>query len=448
MNLSNLQKTISGLLGRSRYAEADRLLLRFIQKIPKDSLLRYLAFQTAIASGGCGSRACLDQLLGLRDKDEFTLHRQFCALMTVGDYGKAFAKAEELISKWSRIGVSEMLNPAGDDREFILGRSGMRAWAAKALKGLDKCPPGVKNTPWHLFFNAVFVDSIDKSAALDLMEGLSLTDARRYGWMYYHLGRLRLFFGRTAEAVGAFDAALKSRPADWLALCIKAECLACLGNHGAASEIFKRAALANPHAVERIKAWEGEVLLWQGRYAEALKTIDGVLRGCPRFAYSWRAIANYKLGNREAALEDLETALDYDPLDLEALVFRAEIARLEKDHLLAGRLIKAVLKENDAHFWARANLSLVKFAQGRRKEGLDNFNKAGLGLKARTPGSLKEGRSAAIAVKTLERWFELARGNRRNELHCLESWSLRAGKAGPHKRRAAAGRAGAEKPPL
>ncbi|OGS06913.1 MAG: hypothetical protein A2270_00565 [Elusimicrobia bacterium RIFOXYA12_FULL_51_18] len=421
LNISNLQKLISGFLARSQYKVAERILGHAICKTPQDSLLRYLAFKIAFASGG-DNRKHLNELLDLRQNDEFTLYRQFCALMIMGEYEKAFSKAEELSLKWVRIGVGEMLNPAGEDLGLALGNTGIRIWAEKTLKSFNKCPSRIKRTLWYIFFKAILLDSLNKEKAHNLMEGFCVTDIRRYGWMLYHLGRLRLFFGLTRKALNAFDSALKSKPGDWLVLCMRAECLASLGNYKAAYKDFKTAVCGNPHALAQIKAWEGEILLWDGRYEEALKNIDGVLLTCPRFAYSWRGIANHKLGNLKSALDDLETALNYDPHDLEALVYRAEIARLEKDYVLAERLIKRVLKENAVYFWALANLALLKFAQGKYGECVNNYKKARLRLKPLISKSLKKEERVAAAVKTLEKWFLLAKGNRRNELHCLKNW--------------------------
>lgn len=427
LNLSNIQRVVSELINRSRYREAERVLARLLQKIPQDSLFLYLAFKLAAASRSGRSRACLDTLLGLKSKDEFTLYRQFSALMITGDYKRAFDKAEELVSKWGRMGVAEMLNPTGDDPWLTLGPRAAKAWAAGTLRRFGKCPPALEKTPWYIFYKAVFTGFLSKKEALRIMNGLTGIDVRTYGWMFYYSGRLQLFFGRTAEAVGAFEAALRSKPDEWMVRCIKAEALACLNDHKGAHKNFRTALSRNPQAAGSIKAWEGEVLLWQGRYEEALKTIGPVLDKNLWFACTWRAIAEYKLGNRKAALNDLEKALSFNPNDLEALVYRAEIARLEKDPGLAASLIKKALKIDPYSFWARANLALLKSGQGQHKACLDNFSKARLRLRALVPEKRGAAVSADSAVKILSKWFLLSKGNRRDEPHCLASWHPRNG---------------------
>jgi len=427
LNLSNIQRVVSGLINRSRYKEAERVLARLLQKIPQDSLFLYLAFKLAAASRSGRSRACLDTLLGLKQRDEFTLYRQFSALMITGDYKRAFDKAEELVSKWGRMGVAEMLNPTGDDPWLTLGPRGAKAWAAGTLRRFGKCTPALKKTPWYTFYKAVFTGFLNKKEALRIMKGLAGVDGRTYGWMFYYSGRLQLFFGRTAEAVRSFEAALKSKPDEWMVRCIKAEALACLKEYKGAHENFKIALSRSPQAAGPIKAWEGETLLWQGRYEEALKTIGPALAENLWFAYAWRAIAGYKLGNRKAALNDLEKALSFNPGDVEALVYRAEIARLEKDPGLAASLIKKALKIDPFSFWARANLALINFGQGQHKACLENFNKARLRIEAFAPQKPAAAVSADKAVKTLNKWFLLSKGNRRDEPHCLASWLPRNG---------------------
>lgn len=211
---------------------------------------------------------------------------------------------------------------------------------------------------------------------------------------------------------------------------MKAESLACLKKYSGARENFKIALNRNPHAVDSIKAWESEILLWQGRYKEALKTIDGVLNTCPPFVYSWRAIANHKLGNRKSALDDLKKALSFNPCDVEALVYRGEIARLDKDYNLAERLIKKSLGINGFNFWAYANLALIKLEQGKDEEFLKNFNKAKTWMKDPAAVTLsaaenqRDGADIKKAGKTLSKWFSLSKGNRRWELPCFGSWLI------------------------
>lgn len=421
MNLANIQRTAADLVSRSEYLAAKRVLDYCVPKIPGDSLLRYLAFKVAAATGG-GRGARLQELLALNQKDEVTLFRQFSALMSVGEHLRAYAKGEELISVWKHMSAGEMLNPAGDDLWFTLGKRGVSAWASSALKKMDRAPSALKKTPWHIFYKAVYLDWSDKKKALRLMSGLAEKDARRYGWMLYYAGRLQVHFGRLTEAVSSFDAALKCKPDDWMILCAKAECLACLGNYRGAHAVFKTALRRSPGAGDSIGAWRGEILLWQGKYAAAVKVLDEALASCPPFAYSWRGIASHKLGNRAAALDDLKKALAYNPRDLEALVYRAEIARLEKDQALAERLLRDALSENPLYFWALANSALIALARGRHKEGLDTFNLALSRLGPLLPGRTKAEASADEAARTLRRWFRLSKGNRRDELHCLASW--------------------------
>lgn len=209
---------------------------------------------------------------------------------------------------------------------------------------------------------------------------------------------------RKAEAV--FRAAAEAWPDSEQACGKYAETLFCSGKEEAALELLagKQRVIRSPG----FRAWRGQLLLFRGRYGEAVKELEGPIASGNALGWCWRGAARFKLGRSGPALADLCTAVGLDPYDLEARVWRAELLRTGKEYKKALQDLRLTLRIMPAHPWALANLALLSAETGDTAA----FSAA----RARLGGIVRAGRAGrGNEPAALAGLLERLRGVRRHE---------------------------------
>src|SRR5262249_52623948 len=143
----------------------------------------------------------------------------------------------------------------------------------------------------------------------------------RYSWMRYLSGWMRQRLGRYEEARQDLSAVLESRPELLPARGHLAETLPCLGLEREAFSQFEAESRRDPDTL----AWHGELLLWRGRYREAVSRLDEAFAGRAWTAACWRGAAKLLLGDLDSARRDLDRAVE--ARDPEAFLWRGELFR-------------------------------------------------------------------------------------------------------------------------
>ena len=283
--------------------------------------------------------------------------------------------------------------------------------------------------PWCEFFQIGILRHTDADTddAGRLLVAFAVQDKQRHGWMQYWGGLWRLFARRYTEAFDDFSVATRSRPRFWLAHCRTAEALACLGQPQAAFAIFDQF-LEDPQAPSRgdVEGWYGEVLLWTGRYEDALLHLDAAVNQGAWLAVCWRGAANLMLGRYNEARADLDRAIVNGPNDAEAFTWRGELfrrlGRWEEARIDLNRAI-----ELGSLTWPYINLALVHAAVGDNASMRADLSavppKTRAALAALTGWDNRKPGSDADLVRTLEKGLELGLGVRRNEAYLDAIWA-------------------------
>ncbi len=164
------------------------------------------------------------------------------------------------------------------------------------------------------------------------------------------------------KAEKVFRAAAAAWPASEQACGKLAETMFCAGKREAALKLLagKQALILSPG----FRAWRGQLLLFRGRYKEAVEELRRPIASGNALGWCWRGAALFKLGSCGPALSDLNTAVRINPDDLEARVWRAELLRARKENKLALEDLVRTLSIMPAHPWALANLALMAAERG------------------------------------------------------------------------------------
>jgi tetratricopeptide (TPR) repeat protein len=176
-----------------------------------------------------------------------------------------------------------------------------------------------------------------------------------------------------------------------------------------------------------VLTWSGEILLWLGRYREALSRFDEAVRlGGRTFVFGWRGAARLKLGDARGALEDLDRARELDSKDFEAMVWRGEAYRVLGRHAEALRELDAAVARSPGSCWGYFNRGLVRAALGDEAglaadlamvpKDIILFLRRRLGLRQDRPLRPKDMR------RILAAGLDLGRGIRRTESYLGRLW--------------------------
>jgi len=181
---------------------------------------------------------------------------------------------------------------------------------------------------WGYYFRAYYLSASDHAP-------LMFSDCRRirrfprdrYGWMLYFTGRRWLSDWNFKEALEDLTAAVESsRRSNWRAQCYIAEAHLCRGDLPKSLAALKEARKFVPSIDHgHIDAWEGEILLWAGKYEKSLEAFDAAIKQGPvRYAYGWKGGALVMLGRYDEAIKILDRGISLLPWDTEARIWRCE----------------------------------------------------------------------------------------------------------------------------
>ncbi|MBI5211030.1 MAG: tetratricopeptide repeat protein [Elusimicrobia bacterium] len=358
--------------------------------------------------------------------------RRFVALMALREYAKAFKEGEALMGgRDAALDHDAFFQPW---MENVMRPHSAAFYGRRAVE-LEGMPRKASHGPWPWFYRGLLLCRLDRAGeALAALDAVARFDQERYGWMRHAAGVRRLGLGRPAEAVDDLRCAVESRPSAWWSRCRLAEAYVCLGRDAQALEEFAAAERScGESSAHDVRAWRGEVLLWLGRYEEAVRDLDGALaRGSP-LASCWRGGARLLQGRLDEALADLDAAVAACPKDAEALVFRGELKRLtgRREESLAD--LTAAL-ELGVDVWAYANLALLHAASRDWPAMWGCLDKVPPDMLDACLSRLGKPAWRCVgedeACRALEELLAAARGIRRPDKHLLGLWRRHAASPG------------------
>jgi hypothetical protein len=321
---------------------------------------------------------------------------RFKALMRLGRHAEAARLAERILDGGASLpDLRAFWDPWEKDNRPD------RETPLTDLRALDGAP-----APWRQFYLGCL------AGPRGLRHFDAIPGGARYRWMHYSAAMEALFSGRFRMAVSSFNTALRHKPLDWRAHGYLAEAYACVDEPTLARREMARGFAASPK-IERAQAlaWQGELDLWLGGYARALRrTTRACAMGAP-FAGGWRGAALLKLGRRKEALAQLDDALRLFPNDHEARLWRAEAKRELGRHREALEDLATVTRQH--RVWILFNSALAKHALGDDSGMKADFES----LPAEVVGHVRQalGIGDEPRLRVLEEGLRLARGFRRGE---------------------------------
>lgn len=271
--------------------------------------------------------------------------------LLAGRFGAAFSACEELARTRDQETLEHLMFPLMEvpDRE-LRARPGLAAGLAAHARRNPR-------SRWPALVRAYLFHRL-ATGEQAVAEAEKLADA---GWMRFLLGKLLLHVRRDyARAEREFAAAAQDAPGLMMARAYVAETLLCRGRTARALSILRSLADSFEGRIGAdARAWRGEVLLWLGRYREAVRELDRAAAAGARFARGWRGAALSKLGRLEEALADLDAALAEHPDDQEMLTWRGETLRRLGRRKESLRDLDAALRMPLGSPWAAANRALL-----------------------------------------------------------------------------------------
>lgn len=444
--LAAAERAVEGLLAAGRAGDACRLALASAKQLPGSPVLaRLLEKALSCAGDRAHAEGAYKALLALpgaypgnyywlamfrkRAGDEAGMRRAFEAFLqkrggaeplhayiaccTLDRYAEAFAAAEEVLDAPPPDAVlSRLWNPWGD-RSSAMPAGFLQARAARLEKAA--LPPALEH--YRTFLRgALRYYSGDWRGALRAFAALPRLDAARYGWMRLPAGLAALYLCDFRRAEKEFSVSEKAAVSRVTSMGRLAEIYACTGRPAAAMKKILAAQLVSPlWARAGLLAWEGQLLLFTGKYKEALKPLTLAGAGGDDAAWCWRGAALLKLGRVKAALADLDRAVRLFPTDREALVWRAEALRAagRRAEALAG--LEAVLAHGPNN-WAYILRALLRSDAGDGKGMKEDL--------ARVAPEIRRflARRAGGAGNMMEKALALALGDRRDEKYFSRIW--------------------------
>lgn len=315
---------------------------------------------------------------------------RFQTLIQLGRFEEAFRLGERLLAKAGAAEVQAFSHP------WLLGQ-----WESVRDEQLADLRAMRGPAPWTHYYRGLLEKG---DAALHELAVAVKTAAPRHQWMLFKAGWAHLYLGRFAEAESLLRAALRARPADPRTRGFLAETLLCRGRgEDAVREMTRALAEAAPGEAGATRAWRGELLLWLGRYAEALRDLEPCRAEGPAWGLCWLGAAELLLGRPRDAERTLDKLLADYPLDREARVWRAEA------RLALGRPLEALKDLEQAQgLWAHIDRALAWRALEDDERALSCYQEAAAELE------LPRARDAAEAERRLLALRRRAKGFRRD----------------------------------
>ena len=353
-------------------------------------------------------------------KQPGSLFQAFTAAAVTGKFPLAFRTLEKLEGgSLTTVQKIEFANP--------WYRLHDKALLGRLLAALERCRPRNRTSPRLAYlFILKSANGIDDAFALArLMTAFSAESPvafRRRIWLHFKIAETALNLRHFGEAEKIFSRILREEPENEQAAGRLAETLLCSGKSAAAFAALRRA--AKYHEVS-MGVWEGELLLWLGRYAEAAKKLKaGAAAGHP-LAWCWLGAALFKLGKTGEAVLALKKALGVRPDDNEARIWLSEALAARGKAKEAQAHLEAALKANPADFWAWLNLTALCLPGGELGRILKVFKlpRAVTGRLAIKAGLPSKGNYSVLEIEQIiDKARELAKGVRRDEDYLRELW--------------------------
>ena len=273
-----------------------------------------------------------------------------------GDLQQAFTHAERTLDLglFSEEDIRRLTFPFGDP----LVRGDRPRWQT-VVDELDSWANPTDGFVWARFYGLALRQALDPEACDDAsIDAVSAAARGRYAWMRWLTGIVLLRRARWEEAAGELAGVAKVFPQMVTAICSLSEAMIGLGRTKEALRILEAARPSGPLQRAAWWAWKGEILLWLGRYAEALECLEQA--GGYDLAFCWRGAAALLLGRPDKARQALDEALLRMPNDVEARTWRSESWRLCGNHREAMGDADRVLALSPGNVFALTNRALAK----------------------------------------------------------------------------------------
>jgi tetratricopeptide (TPR) repeat protein len=353
----------------------------------------------------------------------------FSALLCAGRYAQAFRLADAMLL---RLGPPEVptafLWPWSPKTHRAVGEQG---FCAKELARVRRAGKTGISPHWFAYCRALLLDQLGcKKEALAERRALERLPGLRCSWMLQPFVLTLLSLEDFAAAIVLSRRILKHAPRHWWVRCRMAEALLATGRgEQARRELETAQRLCRESDRPEVLTWHGEVLLWLGRYREALSKFDEAVRlGGRTFVYGWRGAARLKLGDLPGALADLDRARELDRKDFEVLVWRGEAYRLLGRNAEALRELDAAVACAPDCCWGYLNRGLVRDALGDQAGMVEDLAMIpkDMGAFLRRRLGLPEGSplTPADMRRVLASGLELAKGIRRTETYLGRLWII------------------------
>jgi tetratricopeptide (TPR) repeat protein len=183
------------------------------------------------------------------------------------------------------------------------------------------------------------------AAGIVAMTDSKLDDAKKYGWINLVAGTCLLDCCQYKAAAQRFSSAGAICGKDHVTLCRLGEALLCSGQEKKAFAAFAEARALLAHESD---AWKGEMLLFLGRYEDALHALEGPGSLAP----TWRCAAWLRLGRMQDALDALAGLVRARASDREAGLWYAYALALSGEYAEASSAVGGVLEAVPDYFWA------------------------------------------------------------------------------------------------
>lgn len=446
--LAAVEKAVNALLAGGKGAQACRLAAEAARRFPSSPVLAKL-LEKALSCGADTAQAkkIYGMLLALpgaypghyywlamfckRDGDYPGMKKAFegflrargvaeplhayIACCTLDRYEEAFRAAEEVLDAPPRDAVlSRLWNPWGD-RSSAMPQGFLPARLAK----LESAKVSRELEHYRTFLRgALRYYAGDYASALRAFDRLPALSPRRYGWMRFPAGLAALYTLDFDRALKEFSAAAAADVSRVTSMGRLAEVLVCSGRAAEGLKKIREAQKISPlWARAGLLAWEGQLLLFAGKYKAALKPLSEGGRLGDDAAWCWRGAALARLGRIKEALADLDRAVELFPTDREARIWRAETLRRAGRAGAALADIENVL-EHGHNNWAYLNRALLRGGAGDKKGMRADFLRVDPEIRRFLAGKVKDGDIRTMA----ETACALAMGDRRDEKYFSSIW--------------------------